>query len=159
MQIQYRLILLSLLLFIGAGLCVQYEDADRWEYPVPSEITSDLERYDGETILVFVDVEMLNGSTSQLYIKQYPHQVNIKGIDPDVIEQLGPEASIQVYGTLDTQSQQIIAEEIVIDTRGSKDREYIYMTSILGALVVTCAFFKYWQIDLRAMAFESYSNN
>ena len=159
MKQKYRIILLTLLLIITIGICVQYASADRWEYPVPSEIASEPEEYNGEAILLFVDVEKIDTSNDQLYVKQFPHHVHIELIDRDIIQQLESGASIQVYGIFNSQTQNIIAEEIVIDRRGTKDSQYLYVTSILGIVLTIGVFFKYWRVDIRTLTFKSDGDN
>lgn len=150
-----RLALVGLLLVVGVGLCVAYAGADLWAYPTPDDVATDPAAADGQQVLVFGEVQSVDGETVVVTWGSAPEvQLTIKGVPPDVSERLQPTAAIQVYGQLSDDSTVLVADEVVVDYYDMGDRIYTYGTSILGGLVAAGVFLWYWRPNWRNLQFE-----
>ena len=149
-----RLIVLCLLCVLTVGLCTQYAGTDLWTYPSTEELSAEPAVHDSTRSLVFGTVQTVDRTAGTIAIDRPPYQVDIQAIDPAVVERLEPGSSIQVYGTVQDQSQRMIAHGVVIDIQHSADRLYIYGTSLLGAIFAAGVFLKSWRINWRGCCFE-----
>lgn len=153
MKTKQRLLVCCLLVVMTVGLCVQYAGAEQWPSPTPEEIAADSAAADGQTRLVFTRVRTIDLVSGEIRITSPPFRVDIRTVDPAVVERLEPGAAIQVYGTIRSQSE-IDAERIVIDYATSSDSRYTYATSILGVLLAAGVFLRFWRINWRELGFE-----
>jgi len=136
------------------GSCVLFAQADRWSYPGTDRIDDDPEAYDGTKLLLFGRVTAVDRADRSVTIVASPLRVEARDVDSDVLEDLEPGASLQVYGTLGAGSSVIDTERTVVDYGGPGDKRYTRLTSILGALCALVAFLRYWRIDWRSLRFE-----
>jgi hypothetical protein len=156
MKTLHRVVGIGLLVALTLGVCVQYGATDNRSYPSTIDIIEEPGTYDGETVLLFGEVETV-GETVVISIGPDSREVPIivADVPPAVMSQIESGGSIQVYGTLHDNSNSITAENVVVDFASSSDFLYVYVTSLVGLLFAVLSFLWYWRIDFRRLRFVS----
>ncbi len=158
MQAKYRIALISILLLTTGGLCVQYASADLYDYPSTEAIDSTPNVDEDTQVFLFGEVQSINGEKLEMdgTLAGSPEQTfAVTGVDAAVrnkVELAGN--AIQVYGTVDSDGATIAADRIVVDFRHTRDRIYVYGSSLLGALVGITVFLRHWRVNIRELGFE-----
>lgn len=149
-----RLVVVGVLLVLTAGVCVQYAQAELWTYPNSDGILNVPEVHDNTAIFEFAVVQEVDSASEEIIVNIAPHRVDVRAIDPAVVDRLEPGSEIQIYGTLREESQLVVADTLVVDVQGTADRLYVYGTSLLGALIAAAGVLKHWRFDWRRLRFE-----
>ncbi len=142
------------LLLLGAvGLCVHYGTVydDRWPHPTAEELDEDFESYGGSEVLVFGEVQSVDGDNAVIHVLDRDDDVvaelTVHGFRGDV----SPGGFVQVYGTLHA-DRTMDASRTVVVTPDSTSRYYKLGISLVGAMLAIGYFFRHWRIDVGRLA-------
>jgi hypothetical protein len=153
-----RVGVLLVLIVLTLGACVGYGAADRWSYPDNEAIAQDPGAYDGERVLLFGEIVSVDEERETLVLEtETPStvlQFTVEDVSPAVLDTLDSGGSLQVYGTLRSESSAVVADEVVVDFQSPADFRYVYVTSIAGGLLAAAYFLWHWRIDIRRLAFR-----
>jgi hypothetical protein len=175
MQARYRIVIIGLLLIATCGVNAQYAATDFRPYPNADDIIADQAQYDGREVLIFAEVETVDGERGEVVVEirdttvvgvsfdgfvpesdkvEKTHEITVRTPTQSAVSGLERGASIQAYGTITQDSTVLIAERVVADYKNREDWLYVLSTSLFGALLAIVHFFRYWSPDWRAFRFE-----
>jgi hypothetical protein len=156
MKRSYRLAAVCLLLSAAVGLCVLYAEADRYASPNVEEISAAPGAYDGQQVFLFGVVETVDAASRTLVFTagaDPDRRFSVESVPASTIDVVEPGSAIQVSGVLAEQSTVVVADGVVVDYRNRADRQYVYVTSLLGGLLAAGGFLWYWRVDPRRLGF------
>lgn len=159
MRILIRVVLSTVLLVAIGVLGVHYSQSHdaHWPYPDDSDLAVSYDRYIGEKVFLFTEVESVDQETETATVTvgygsdTFP--VEVQGFDDDV----SPGGIAQVYGTVRPE-RTIQASEVVVVNPSAESGRYKLGVSVVGALLVVAVFLRHWRIDLRTLSFETRSH-
>ena len=157
MQRPRRLAVIVVLLACTLGLCVHYGASydQNWPHPTGDQLVEDPDGWDGETVLLFGEVQEQTPDGLVMTVEDNSgtvvRTVTVRGTTVDV----APSGVVQVYGRLSEGGTVQTAESVVVVNESSGDNSYKLFTSLLGGLVAAGLFLRHWQIDLRGLRFVS----
>jgi len=132
-------------------------EAEQWPYPHEDTLATHPGAYVGEEVLLFGTVTDTNSQADTATIRVESDygtfSLTVKGFDAGV-ERGGV---VQVLGPL-TSERTVDAERIVVVNHSRSAKWYKYGVSIIGAVLVVTAFFRYWEIDTETWCFEVRDN-
>ncbi len=135
MQRAIRVIYVLSLLGLDLSLCVSFAAADLWDTPCESSVAADPAAHHGKRVFMFVEVVASDSADDHLIVEAPGHRMVITEVAVDEYEMLEPGAEIQVAGPVAAASDELVADDIVIDIRNDRDRWYLYGVSVLGVLL------------------------
>jgi hypothetical protein len=148
------LIVLAVGLVFGMGVHYESQYDDRWPYPDTDSLATDYESHVGEEVLLFGTVQSVDrgSATAQLEIEHATgtFEVTAQSFDADVRQ----DGVVQMTGTLEP-NHVIVTETVAVVNPAGSSTLYKYGVSLVGALLVTVAFFKQWRIDRETLSFEA----
>jgi hypothetical protein len=137
------------------GLCVHYGATydHNWPQPTGDQLAENPDGWDGQTVLLFGEVEHQTPDGLVMTIEDdsetVVRTVTVRGTSVDV----EPGGVVQVYGRLSEQGTVQDAESGVVVNESSDDSVYKLLASLLGGLVAAGFFLRYWRIDVRRLQF------
>ncbi|WP_436902621.1 DNA-binding protein [Halovenus halobia] len=152
-----RLAVMVVVLACTLGLCVHYGASydQNWPHPTGDQLAEDPDGWDGETVLLFGEVQEQTPDGLVMTVEDdsgtVVRTVTVRGTTVNV----EPGGVVQVYGRLSQQGTVQTAESVVVVNKSSGDTSYKLLTSLLGGLVAAGLFLRYWRIDLRELRFVS----
>jgi len=135
---------------------VHYESQydDRWPYPDTDSLATGYESHVGEEVLLFGTVQSVDrgSATAQLEIEHATgtFEMTAQSFDADVRQG----GVVQMTGTLEP-NHVIVTETVAVVNPAGSSKLYKYGVSLVGALLVTVAFFEQWRIDRETLSFEA----
>ncbi|SNR25703.1 hypothetical protein [Halorubrum vacuolatum] len=171
-----RILAIGFLLVVTVGMNVPYATTDLRSSPEKADVSSNPAQFDGEDVFYFVQVDEVDEREEALVVVfkntsavgialdglrvdtedvvHDRHEVTIRPVDPSVIAEIEPGARIQVFGTLSEESSVLVAEEIVVDYRDSRDWIYVLGISLFGMSLAIVHFFRYWHPNPSELSFQ-----
>jgi hypothetical protein len=153
MRLRTRLFVAVLLLGLVFAMGVHYgaTAGEHWPYPSSDALAEDYDRHVGEQAFLFGTVESVSAGTARLSVESttgsFP--LTVQNFDANV----DPGGVMQVLGTLQPDHAMRAEAVRVVNPAGSSTL-YKYVTSLVGALLVVVAFFRYWQTDWATLSIE-----
>lgn len=153
-QWQRGLLVLGLAgLLVGMGVHYGAVQDDHWPYPDEDTLATHPETHVGEEVFLFGTVTAVDADAGTATIRVEadtgPFSISVQSFDRAV--ELG--GVVQVLGEL-TAERTVDAERVVVVNSSSGAEWYKYGVSVLGALLVLLAFFRYWRVDWDTLTFE-----
>ena len=152
---EVRVLVVALLLLATGGLCVQYATTDHWPYPSTAEISSSPGAHDGERVFFFVTVQSVDRDDREMVVTTASDptlRFTVTGVPVETLDRVGADGNaVQVSGTLREGASAIAVDEVVVDYRDTADRQYVYVTSLLGGLLAAGYALWHWTVDLRRL--------
>lgn len=148
-----RLSMGLLFLIAAAAICVGYgaTEETRSPYPMTEDLVTNYDAHVGEEVLVFGTVEAIESGRATIKTDTAVGTLtlSVPGVDPDVHRG----CVLQVYGRLEAGGAIDVTRIVIVNA--SPGAEWgKFAVSGVGALVFIGLFFRYWQLDLRALAVE-----
>jgi hypothetical protein len=148
------LIVLAVGLVFGMGVHYESRYDDRWPYPDTDSLATGYESHVSEEVLLFGTVQSVDrgSATAQLEIEHATgtFEMTAQSFDADVRQG----GVVQITGPLEP-NHVIVTETVAVVNPAGSSTLYKYGVSLVGALLVTVAFFKQWRIDRETLSFEA----
>lgn len=155
MNVWVRVMLFVVLVGAVVGLAAYHDvEAGAHEpYPNSTAIYEDYSAHVGEETLLFGTVTDVDESGAEARIRvdtdQGPLRMSVQPFDV----QVQPGGVVQVYGRLNP-DRVIRASNVEVVNPAGGSKAYKYAISAVGAVLILAYFFRDWQFDPNALAFE-----
>ncbi|CCQ33095.1 hypothetical protein HLRTI_002983 [Halorhabdus tiamatea SARL4B] len=140
-------------LLVGMGVHYGAVEDDHWPYPDEDALASQPAEHVGEEVFLFGTVTAVDGdagtATISVEADSGSFSLSVQSFDRTV----EPGGVVQVLGELTTE-RTVDAERVVVVNSSSGAEWYKYGVSVLGAVLLVVAFFRYWRIDRDTWTFE-----
>lgn len=147
------IVLALVALLVGMGVHYGAVEADRWPYPDEDDLASQPAEHVGEEVFLFGTVTAVDSDAGTATIRVEadtgPFSLSVQSFDRAV----QPGGVVQVLGEL-TAERTVEADRVVVVNASSGAEWYKYSVSVLGAMLVLLAFFRYWRVDRDTWTFE-----
>ncbi|ACV11285.1 hypothetical protein Huta_1106 [Halorhabdus utahensis DSM 12940] len=139
-------------LLLGMGVHYGAVEEDHWPYPEADEIAGQPAEHIGEELFLFGTVTAVDADaeTATIRVAASPESISITVQSFDRAAQSG--GTVQVLGEL-TDERTVDADRVVVVNDSGGAEWYKYGVSVIGAIVVLIAFFRYWRIDTDSWSF------
>lgn len=140
-------------LLVGMGVHYGAVEDDRWPYPDEDDLASQPAEHVGDEVFLFGTVTAIDTDAGTATIRveadSGSFSLSVQSFDRSV----KPGGIVQILGELTTE-RTLDAERVVVVNSSSGAEWYKYGVSVLGAVLVLLAFFRYWRIDWDTWTFE-----
>ena len=148
---------LGVVVLLGAlgGLCIHYATtaSNHHPYPTQDELATDYDASIGEDVRLFATVKRVDDGSERATVRvdssEGSFQMTVDRFDARV----QPGGVVQVYGTLQA-DREITAQTVAVVNPAGASKAYKYGVSVVGALLVLAVFFRSWEFEADALAFE-----
>ncbi|WEL16694.1 Membrane associated OB-fold protein [Halorhabdus sp. SVX81] len=153
-QWQRGLLVLGLVgLLVGMGVHYGAAEDDHWPYPDEDDLAGQPAEHVGDEVFLFGTVTTVDADAGTATIRVEADAGSFSLTVHSFDRTVQPGGVVQVLGELTTE-RTVDAERVVVVNATGGAEWYKYGVSVIGAIVVLIAFFRYWRVDTDTWTFE-----